>query len=237
VIEIGPGRGALTIPLAAACKVAGCRLIAIEKDVSLADGVATALAPMAEVEIIKGDALKLLPTTIAATTKTNKDYLIVGNIPYYITGKLLHIVSDMETKPRQCVFMVQREVAERICATAPTMNRLSASVQFWADVKTIAAVPKSDFTPPPKVDSAVILLSKKADKPLIDAYRYYQTVRTVFAQPRKTILNNISAIKKDIPKNETEALLKKLGVNPENRPQNLSVEEIIAIAGTMGITL
>jgi len=131
------------------------------------------------------------------------------------------------------VLMVQREVAERICATAPTMNRLSASVQFWADAKIIAAVPKKDFVPPPNVDSAVILLSKKPEQPTIDADRYYCAVRAAFSQPRKTILNNISASKNDVPRQEIEILLKKLGIKPDGRPQDLSVGELAAIAGAL----
>jgi len=245
VIEIGPGRGALTIPLAAACEATRCRLVAIEKDAALASALvaefaattstaeAAITAATTDVEIITGDALKLLPTAVITATKSNENYLIVGNIPYYITGKLLRVISETETKPRQCVLMVQREVAERICATPPAMNRLSASVQFWAQAKIIAAVPKKDFTPPPNVDSAVILLTKKPVAPAIDANHYYQTVRAVFAQPRKTILNNVSAIKKDAPKDELAALLKKLDIRPDDRPQDLSVAKIIALAGAL----
>ncbi len=227
-IEIGPGRGALTIPLAEACEVAGCHLVVIEKDAALAKALAEKIKA---VEVISGDALKFLPTVAAATIKTDEDYNVVGNIPYYITGKLLRIISEIKIKPRQCVLMVQREVAERICATAPAMNRLSASVQFWADAKIIVAVPKKDFIPPPNVDSAVILLSKKPGQPAIDADRYYCAVRAAFSQPRKTILNNISASKNDVPRQEIEILLKKFGVKPDGRPQDLSIGELAAIAG------
>ena len=237
VIEVGPGRGALTIPLITACQAAQCRLVAIEKDVKLAAALATDFPTTAEVEIVQGDALELLPIIIAEAAKKSEDYLVVGNIPYYITGKLLRILSEAETKPRECVFMVQREVAERMCATAPAMNRLSASVLFWADTKVIAAVPKKDFTPPPEVDSAVILLTRRNAAPNIDPEKYYHAIRTLFAQPRKTILNNMSAAMEGITKESVELSLKKININPEDRPQNLSVEEIAAIAATMGITL
>ena len=237
VIEIGPGRGALTIPLAAACNAAGCDLVAIEKDASLASALVVQFAPMAATEIVQGDALKVLPSVIATAAKKRKDYLVVGNIPYYITGKLLRILSETTIKPQQCLLMVQREVAERMCAVAPAMNRLSASVQFWAEAKIIAMVPRQDFTPPPKVDSAVVLLAKKSVPLPIAPERYYRAARAVFSQPRKTILNNISAAMTGIPKSEIETLLEKAKIKPENRPQDLSIEQIAAIARTMGITL
>jgi len=241
VIEIGPGRGALTIPLATACETARCHLVAIEKDTALAAALTATFtsAPRKATgpEIIQGDALKLLPTIVEAAIKKTSKYFIVGNIPYYITGKLLRIISELERKPQQCVFMVQREVAERICAKPPAMSRLSASVQFWANASTIAAVPKTDFIPRPNVDSAVILLAKKDTMPEIDADHYYYTVRSVFAQPRKTILNNLLATKESTPRTEIETLLKKIGVDPAGRPQDLSVEKLVAIAGSMGITL
>jgi 16S rRNA (adenine1518-N6/adenine1519-N6)-dimethyltransferase len=236
VIEIGPGRGALTIPLAAACEAAQCRLVAIEKDAALADALTNALAKtkLGALEVVTGDALKVLPSVIASATNTTKgadsSYRVVGNIPYYITGKLLRILSETEEKPSRCVLMVQREVAARMCATPPEMNRLAASVQFWADAEIIAEVPRSDFIPPPNVDSAVVALTTKTAKPAMDADRYYKTVRAVFAQPRKTILNNILAANEQKSKSEIETFLKGVEVEPGARPQDLSIEQLAAIA-------
>ena len=90
---------------------------------------------------------------------------IVGNIPYYITGKLLRIISELEHKPERTVLLIQKEVALRICATPPDMNRLAASVQFWADAEIIAHVPRNDFSPAPEVDSAVVVLNAKIITP------------------------------------------------------------------------
>jgi 16S rRNA (adenine1518-N6/adenine1519-N6)-dimethyltransferase len=234
IIEIGPGGGALTTPLAAACTIAQCRIVAIEKDAALAAELVD--KKIKGVEVVSGDALKFLPKFTAAAageSVDDKNYNIVGNIPYYITGKLLRIISETTKKPQQCILMLQREVAERICAVPPVMNRLAASVQFWADTKIIAAVPKEDFIPPPKVDSAVVVLTKKPGAPTVDADRYYQTVRAVFAQPGKTILNNIFGAKKDLPKREVEVFLKKIGIAPDGRPHDLSIGKIAAIAGAL----
>ncbi len=243
VIEIGPGHGELTIPLSLACAAAGASLSVIEKDPKLAEALRGKLTG---VNIILGDALVLLPQAIAEGKQppASKACKLVGNIPYYITGKLLRTISELEQKPERSIFMVQEEVAERIVAAPPFMNRLAASVQFWADAEIIAHVPKSDFSPPPKIDSAVITLKKTAARPRpleqasIEPANYYATMHAVFAQPRKTILNNIAAIMNEgtpprTPKTEIIARLKKIGVNPEARPQNLSTEQIIAIAESL----
>jgi 16S rRNA (adenine1518-N6/adenine1519-N6)-dimethyltransferase len=250
VIEIGPGHGELTIPLLSTASDLGCSILSIEKDHSL-------IATLVELqqkegkekfEVREGDALKILPevvaTMVGTTTKNKKfsNYKIVGNIPYYITGKLLRTMSDLENKPAMAVLMIQKEVAERMCAVPPEMNRLAASVQFWAEAEIIAHVPKKDFSPPPEVDSAVILLRSKnialkkagestSNTKKIDPEHYYQTVRGVFAQPRKNLINNIFEMAgKKLSKTEIVGFLKKIGIDPEGRPQNLTIEQITAIA-------
>jgi len=115
-----------------------------------------------------------------------------------------------------------------MCAAPPRMNRLAASVQFWANVKIVKILPASDFNPPPKVSSAIIdlELSKPAN---LDLESYYAAVRALFAQPRKTLVNNLVAATKQ--KGEIVAeKLSAIGIIPNHRPQNLSVDEIIAVA-------
>jgi 16S rRNA (adenine1518-N6/adenine1519-N6)-dimethyltransferase len=257
VIEIGPGHGELTVPLAAACAAVGASLTAIEKDTKLADNLREKFSQeKINATIECGDALKILSSVITKT-KNIPHLNLVGNLPYYITGKLLHIISEFEPEqmPERCVFMIQREVAERIIAAPPAMNRLAASVQFWADAEIIVQVPRSDFSPPPKIDSTVIALTTKpvikslssptsitstaAHAPLSSSL-YYRAVRAIFAQPRKTLLNNIAAtsdsqnstkkISTEALKEEISAQLKKTGINPLARPQDLSIEQIISIA-------
>lgn len=232
VIEIGPGHGELTVPLLAAAANLDCKVIVVEKDHLLMEELRELQKETGEerLKIVEGDALKLLPQ--APQSATHK---IVGNIPYYITGKLLRVISELEVKPTMTVIMIQKEVAERICAVPPEMNRLAASVQFWADAEIIASVPRKDFTPPPEVDSAVIVLkTKRTGEELgvtIDPELYYKTVRGVFAQPRKNLINNIfEMMGKTIPKPEIVTVLTNMAIDPEARPQNLSVEEIIGIA-------
>jgi 16S rRNA (adenine1518-N6/adenine1519-N6)-dimethyltransferase len=229
VIEIGPGHGELTVPLARAAGDKHCTITCIEKDHALIEGLELLAAKenlSAEIKIVEGDALKLLPELITAKSK------IVGNIPYYITGKLFRVMSEAEHRPERAVLLIQKEVAERLCAAPPAMNRLAASVQFWAEPALLTIVPRKDFSPPPDVDSAVIILkNRRAAAPSIDPVLYYRAVRAIFAQPRKTLLNNLSAIagnsaaKKDITK-----IISAIGADPGARPQDLGVDAIIAIA-------
>jgi 16S rRNA (adenine1518-N6/adenine1519-N6)-dimethyltransferase len=241
VIEIGPGHGELTVPLLEASEKLGCHVVSIEKDHSLIAELAALQEKVngGRFEIIEGDVLKILSEVVS---KKLEAYTIVGNIPYYITGKLLRVISELERKPKRTVLMIQEEVAERICAVPPEMNRLAASVQFWADASIIVNVPRKDFSPPPEVDSAVILLETKewALKlpSSLNSAPYYRAVRGIFAQPRKTLLNNIVAMGDGSDANASGAekkakiadRLKKIGIDPEARPQDLSIEQIAAIA-------
>ncbi len=239
VIEIGPGHGELTVPLlqtvekldGEAAPKSGSTIISIEKDHALIaslEGLAKK-ERAGRLSIIEGDALKLLSGIVREFRTAT--YKVAGNIPYYITGKLLRVLSELEHKPARAVLMIQKEVAERICAAPPGMNRLAASVQFWADATIVAHVPRKDFSPPPEVDSAVIALVAK-NPVAINPAQYYKTVRGIFSQPRKTLLNNIAAMGGNLggQKEKITLHLKKLGIDPGARPQDLSIEEIIAVA-------
>jgi 16S rRNA (adenine1518-N6/adenine1519-N6)-dimethyltransferase len=217
IVEIGPGHGELTRSLAEVCKKSGAKILAIEKDAALA----AALKMQIDVEIIEGDALEILGERLTPPFK------IVGNIPYYLTGRLLRIVSELPQKPERCVFMVQKEVALRTMGEPPRMNRLAASVQFWAAPKIIVAVPKESFDPQPEVDSAVLLLEGLAgDRSAKSSEHYYSALRALFAQPRKTVQNNLAA---QLGKEGATDALRRAGIDPSLRPQNLSVENIRTI--------
>lgn len=236
IIEIGPGHGELTAPLVKVVNKVGGKVIAIEKDGVLGDRLE--VLGFRNFEIKTGDALKLIPS-ITYNLKP-KTYSIVGNIPYYITGHLLRTIGELEHKPRRVVLMVQKEVAERVVAKPPHMNRLAASVQFWADPEIIAIVPKRNFDPPPKVDSAIVRLEvigsrlKEQDgnhkkKAAEQERRYYKTLRMLFGQPRKTVLNNLLA-SPGAKKENVAALLKNLGIAPDARPQNLLIGDIVRLS-------
>ncbi|MDO8664662.1 MAG: rRNA adenine dimethyltransferase family protein [Candidatus Liptonbacteria bacterium] len=251
VIEIGPGHGELTDELRIMNNE--LRIIAIEKDGQLVEVLQKKFSGDKNIEVICGDALKLLSSIIHNSSFAIHNYKLTGNIPYYITGKLLRTISELQEKPEVSVFTIQKEVAERICAqpkrmnpvrgraplgarsTRPLaraasngMNRLAASVQFWAEPKIAFIIPRDSFRPIPEVDSATIVLKKTVPRE-VKTDSYYKAVRSIFAQPRKTVLNNISD-GMGISKKETIEKLGGVGIETNLRPQNLSVEDIIKIA-------
>ncbi len=222
VIEIGPGHGELTDHLLAGQP---SELIALERDPKLAADLQEHYADDPRVRVIEGDALDRL----AALSCELKHYLLVGNIPYYITGFLLRTIGELEHKPERTLLLVQREVAERIVAEPPRMNLLSATVRAWAEPKLLEVVPPENFDPPPEVDSAVLRLETSQTVPTAELVAYMETVRGVFKQPRKTLLNNLrEATGYDTEK--TIEVMTRAGVSPNDRPQNLSVENLRAIS-------
>jgi len=230
IVEIGPGHGELTLSLGSACKEAGAKLIAIEKDVRLAEALQKRAADLGSPEIAEGDALELLGAPKSALTLV-PPFKIVGNIPYYLTGRLLRIVSEMEQGPSRCVVMVQKEVAERAMERPPRMNRLAASVQFWAKAKIAANVSREAFAPMPEVDSAILLLDRiGSPKEPAGKGAYYDALRVLFAQPRKTVLNNLAA---RTGKERALEALKASSVDPGLRPQDLSIQNIKQIGDNL----
>ncbi len=233
IIEIGPGHGELTIPLLHACNERNARLSVIEKDQRLAANLEKELGKSAT--LISGDALGVLEG-ILSEQDFNKTKL-VGNLPYYITGKIFRTISELPKKPKRCVFMIQKEVAERMCATPPHMNRLAASIQFWARPRIIMNVSRWDFLPPPQIESSVIILETETSLPMEDVERYYAAIRAIFSQPRKTLGNNIASNLKEggVSKEDVIKRLGRLGngISPSSRPQDLSINQIVLIAGVL----
>jgi 16S rRNA (adenine1518-N6/adenine1519-N6)-dimethyltransferase len=228
IIEIGPGEGALTLPLLKECEKLNCKIIGIEKDPKLGSKVA-GLRDSKNLKIIIGDALKEIPKITKPYTLNHIHHKIVGNIPYYITGKLLRTLSELENKPELTVLMIQKEVAERIVAKPPQMNLLAAATQFWTESKILFTLKPNDFNPPPKVDSAVIKLTTKPTTYNLQPTTYYQLLHIIFKQPRKTLLNNLKT-GLSLSLLETEEILKDLKINPKSRPQDLSIEKIEEMA-------
>src|SRR3989338_439545 len=179
VFEVGPGLGSLTEILATREK----KVIAVEKDCDLIPILRDKFLNYKNVEIIAGDILQIF--------NQFKNYKIVANIPYYITSRFLRLfLSETKFRTKLMVLMVQKEVAERICAKPPRMNLLALSVQLYATPKIIRRVSKGQFSPQPKIDSAIIKLSnigcltKKPEKIL-------QLARLAFQQKRKMLRHSI----------------------------------------------
>ena len=217
VVEVGPGEGSLTRHL---LDLQASKIIAVEKDRRL---IARLRARFSDprLTIIEGDALDIIPALDI------KKFKLIGNIPYYITGHLLRVIGGLSNRPTTSVFVVQKEVAERATAKPPKNNILALSLQFWSSPEFLGTIKRENFRPVPKVDSAILRLNA-IELPDISPEKYFSALRLLFAHPRKTILNNLSS---SLPKEEATRLLEALGLSPSLRPENLSLGEVIKIAG------
>ncbi len=229
VIEIGPGKGALTFPLLDECDRIGAKLIAVEKDRELALEFYKKYSENKNIEIINDDALKIIPELTKSSKLTAKSCKFVGNIPFYITGKLLRTISELENKPRLTVLMIQKEVAERACAKQGELNLLAAATQIWAEPKILFTLPPEDFDPPPKVHSAVIRLTTKSKNSKLTAKSYYDLIHLIFKQPRKTLYNNLRD-NLGLPAENIKKVLDDMKIDLKSRPQDLSIEQILDLS-------
>lgn len=234
VVEVGPGRGALTRELG--IMNYELRIMAVEKDVLLAEKLESEVKNYENsIEIISGDILKVLPSIIHDSSFKIREYKLVGNIPFYLTGRLLRVVGELEYKPSVVVFVVQKEVGERMCAKPPKMNLLAASVQLWANAQIVGNISRKRFRPQPEVDTVIIRLTPNALN-YADGYAelrgiYYKMIKALFKQPRKTILNNLLTYEVDrLNRERVVRILRAAGVDPNDRPQNLSIEEITRLS-------
>ncbi|MFB6212520.1 MAG: rRNA adenine dimethyltransferase family protein, partial [Candidatus Magasanikbacteria bacterium] len=181
--------------------------------------------------ILNEDILEIFPKVVNCLDLSHKKYKLTGNIPYYITGYLLRVLSQIKNKPETISITMQKDVANRVVCTPPDMNILSASLQFWGNPKIIKKVPRSSFSPPPEVESCIIKIKTKRQCPKKMQTKYYSTVRAVFRHPRKTILNNLalaSEVRQE--KRGLKKVLSNIGIEKKDRPQNLSVTKIIKMS-------
>jgi 16S rRNA (adenine1518-N6/adenine1519-N6)-dimethyltransferase len=217
VVEIGPGRGALTDLLV---ERAG-RLLAIEVDRDLAAHLRERYADRPHVLVVEADVLTVDLGALAGT-----DYVLAGNVPYYITTPILfHALRH--PRPARAVYLVQREVAER-AAAAPggkEYGALSVNVQSVARVELLSRVPPGAFQPPPQVDSAVIRVTPRPD-PVVtpdEEARFRSVVQEAFGLRRKQLRRVVRTIAR-LDAERADAVLAAAGLDPEARPETLSPE-------------
>jgi 16S rRNA (adenine1518-N6/adenine1519-N6)-dimethyltransferase len=155
----------------------------------------------------------------------NVDYKLVANIPYYITSPIIQLFLETKYPPLEMILMVQKEVAERIVAKPGQMSILAASVQFYARAELLFYVDKTAFWPVPEVDSAVIRISPIMDRGTQeDRKKFFRVVRAGFSAKRKTLVNNLAS-SFHLDKIAVEEKIKKAGLSPAVRAQELSVED------------
>lgn len=229
VIEIGPGIGVLT---AGACEAAR-KVVSVELDPNLIQVLTDTLAQYDNVKIVHNDILKTdLPALIAEEKGDLRHVKIIGNLPYYITTPILMKLLQSGVPAESITVMMQKEVADRICAGAGTKayGALSVAVQYYCAVTKVEDVPKEVFMPQPKVDSTVIRLDLR-DEPAVlvqDEKIFFRTVKAGFSQRRKTLLNSLQSA--GLSKAAVQACLLKADIDPKRRAETLSLEEMARLA-------
>ena len=219
VLEIGPGLGTLTARLAAQAGT----VTAVELDDRLIELLRADFADRPHVTIVHGDILKL---DLAALVPLDRPYKVVANLPYYITSAVLRQLLEAERRPDLVVVMVQREVAERICAAPGDLSLLAVSVQFYATPRIIQHVPAGAFYPPPKVDSAVLRLDVRPQPAVTEVSPtvFFAAARAGFGQKRKQLGNSLAAGLAR-PKPAVVAALVQAGIDPMRRAETLTLAE------------
>jgi len=215
VLEIGPGLGTLTSRLLARAN----SVTAVEFDTDLARKLPGQF-PGKKLTVVNQDILQF------DLNQLPKNYKVVANVPYYITSKIVEKLMTAENKPSVAVLLVQKEVAERIAAEAGNMSILSVSVQIFAKAELDIEVPRQFFTPPPKVDSQVVVLRTR-NNPLItpeDQRDFFRIVKAGFSAKRKKLRSSLSG-GLGIDKSAVEELLKNAGISPDARAEDLAIED------------
>lgn len=219
VLEVGPGLGTLTRKLLER----GAKVVAVEFDRGLADQLPDRIQSDA-LDVVYADILQFDLSTLPA------GYKVVANIPYYLTSNLIRVLSESTNPFSTAAILIQKEVAERVAAQPGQMSLLSVSAQFYCDVSLGPVVPAALFTPPPKVDSQVLVLHYRK-QPLfddVDVKQFFRVVKAGFSQKRKTLVNSLSgglAISKD----QVRAMLQAADIAENTRAQALSLDDWYAL--------
>lgn len=224
VLEIGPGLGTLTSELLRRAE----KVIAVELDDELAAKLPGQF-PGKTLQVINEDILDFNLDVLP------KDYIVVANVPYYITSKIIQKLMTSDNKPKTTVLLIQKEVAVRLAAEPGNMSILSISAQIYAEVELDQMVPAHFFTPPPKVDSQVVVIKTRAE-PLIaqeDEKRFFRVVKAGFSSKRKKLRSSLSA-GLGLSKPEVEVILRQAGVSPDDRAEALAINQWIDVMKIVG---
>lgn len=215
VLEVGPGKGTLTKALLDR----GAQVSAVEFDGALA-----AVLPGK----MKSDNLKVFNQDILKfdLRQLPENYKVVANIPYYLTSNLIRILSESTTPASSITLLVQKEVAERICASPGNMSMLSVSAQVYYECGLGPVVPAEKFIPPPKVDSQVVHMERRPEPLVNDTDRkdFFRLVKAGFASRRKTLENSLAG-GLGLSKQEVRESLGNSSIDPRQRPQELSIAQ------------
>jgi len=223
VVEIGPGTGAMTRVLASKAR----HVICVEIDKSLRPVLESELAEFDNVLLVFDDILKVDILHLVGT----KPFVVVANVPYYITSKIIRQLLDVHRRPRTIVLTIQYEVAERICAEPGDMSLLAVSVQFYGKPSLVTKVNPAVFWPRPDVDSAILRIDP-FDHPQFDvpdSKTFFRVVKAGFSQKRKQLKNSLGGglgMKSKV----AGGLLEDAGIDVKRRAETLTLAEWAALS-------
>jgi 16S rRNA (adenine1518-N6/adenine1519-N6)-dimethyltransferase len=230
VVEVGPGLGILTEEL---MKRAG-RTIAVEIDPRLSTALKERFPNTVDLNVVNADMLDLDPIDLIGGRATDKGpssgYKVVANLPYYVALPILRHFLEASLKPALMVVMVQKEVGENIVAEPGSLSLPGVSVQLYGKPTIVGYVPAQSFYPQPKVDSAIVRIDVYPEPTvgIKDISGFFEVVKAGFSAPRKQIRNSL-ALGLEVNTTEVVELLARAGIDPQRRPQTLSLEEWAAL--------
>lgn len=218
VLEIGAGLGSLTYLLAQSVR----QVVAVEIDKAVLPPLREALTNFENVQIIEGDILEKNPDELME----GKDYVVVANIPYYISSAIIRHLMEAANRPKRVVLTVQKEVAERVLARDGKMSLLSLSVQVFGQVSMAGVIPAGSFLPAPDVDSAVLKIELYPEPliPLANEKVFFKIAHAGFSQKRKTLRNSLSG-GLGVSAILSEEILSKAQIDPQRRAETLTIPE------------
>jgi len=230
VLEIGPGLGALTIPLA---KRAG-RVVAVEKDRDIVPLLRNEVLAhgLSNVEIVDTDILRVDLRTFRGDSE--RKLVVMGNLPYNISSQVLVNLVHSRDAVSRAIFMFQKELAERLVANpgCKAYGRISVMLQYCADISSIADVKASQFYPRPKVDSEVIDIRFRSKPTVVasDERFLFRVIKAAFGQRRKTLRNSLAGSGLRIDAAAAQVAIEEAGIDPVRRAETLTVEEFVSLA-------
>lgn len=224
VLEIGTGLGALTAALAKRAR----RVVSVEIDRGLIASHSQTLAEYSNIEIIEGDILTVDLASVGKTFFSGQKFFVCGNLPYYITSKILLHLLESGAPILSATVMVQKEVGERLCADAGDTDygALTASCRYYTKPKILFAVSHRCFYPAPDVDSVILQLDLSAPPFSVPRAAYTRVVRSAFAMRRKTVFNNLKQLTSP---QKTEQALLSCGISPSSRAQDITPQQFCAL--------
>lgn len=222
VLEIGPGFGSLTEGL---IRTAG-RVVAVELDRRLAQFLQSRFRNEPNLEIVQDD---IRTVNLSALGLADRGYVLAANLPYQITSLVLRTFSSVQPRPSRIALVIQREVAERLIAPAGEKSLLAISVEFYGVAKLVQVIARTAFWPKPEVESALITIKPRTPRTELDERSFFRVVKAGFSNRRKQLHNSLSGglhLDQEIVKK----ILKKAGIKPEIRPQDLELDDWITLA-------